>query len=107
MPYHVEIRQGLRRARQFNLEEEELRARVLDPWRAGRMIRLGDRQWEPRESELRILDGAELSHQDLAYGQAWANAERSGRDVARELLADAVSSEWALVRVRVDPQRPD
>src|SRR3954454_5042594 len=56
---------------------------------AGRTIVLGDREWVPRESSLRVLEGPHLDGPDLSFGQGWANAERSGLDVTREILAKA------------------
>jgi hypothetical protein len=98
--FHVELRRqkGSRRAWEFNLTRERLEGQVLTPWRAGRSVELGDRSWEPRESELRILEGPELELTDLARGQGPGNAERSARNVTRELLgavdaADAVAAE--------------
>ncbi len=55
----------------------------------GRVLRLGDRDWAPSESSLRILEGSRLEGPDLAFGQGWSNAERSSRDVTREVLAQA------------------
>lgn len=87
MPYHVEVRSSLQRAWLFNLEAEELRQRVLSPWAAGAAFALAERRWEPRESELRIIEGRRLEPAELAHGQGWNRAQRTGRDVTRELLA--------------------
>lgn len=89
MPYHVEIRRGFRRAWSFNFSEKRVAADVVEPWLAGRRFELGDREWDPRESSLRIIEGPELAAADLAHGQGWNAAERSGEDVTRQLLADA------------------
>jgi hypothetical protein len=89
LPFHVEIRSGHRWAREFNLDEATLRESVLDPWVRNRPVLLGDREWEPSESALRVLDGPELSPPDLAFGRGWGAAERTGRDVARELIGGA------------------
>jgi hypothetical protein len=89
LAYHAEIRHGRRWAREFNLSEAELRASVLDPWVKGEPVRLGDREWEPAECDLRVLEGPELSPPELAFGRGWGAAERSGRDVARELIGGA------------------
>lgn len=90
MPFHVEISApGLRHARAFNLEAEELRAAVIDPWMTDRTIELGDKEWPPGESSLRILEGPRLEGPDLSFGQGWSNAERSSREVTREILAAA------------------
>jgi len=85
--YHVQIRRGFRVARELNLEEPELRARVLTPWTRGAPVPVGGREWEPAHCELRVLAGPELTAADLAMGQGWQNAERSARDATAELLA--------------------
>jgi hypothetical protein len=88
--FHVEISAtALRHARVFNLGEEELRGSILEPWMADRTIELGDHEWVPHESSLKILEGPRLEGPDLAVGQGWSNAERSARDVTREVLAEA------------------
>ena len=89
MAYHVQIRRSFRRAWLFNLSEEGLSTAVLEPWIAGRELELGDRRWERRESDLRVIEGPELAPQDLAHGQGWNAAERSGEDATRRLLAEA------------------
>ncbi len=89
MRYHVQVGRGYRVARELNLEESELRARVLAPWSRGALVALGGREWEPARSELRILAGPRLEAADLALGQGWQRAERSARDVTAELLAPA------------------
>jgi hypothetical protein len=89
VPFHVEISGGLNHARAFNLNLEELRKQVLEPWLTGRSIELGEREWDPRESALRILEGRHLDPPDLSFGQGWSNAERSSEDVTRRVLDNA------------------
>ena len=76
-------------ARLFNLSREELRARVLEPWLAGRTFELAEGEWDPRESSLKILEGRHLDNPDLAFGQGWSNAERSAEDVTQRELQSA------------------
>jgi hypothetical protein len=87
MPFHVEVRRSVHRAWAFNLDGDTLRRTVLEPWARGAMVRLGDRDWEPSKSALRVLEGRHLHPADLAHGQGWHHAGRDGRDVAHELLA--------------------
>jgi hypothetical protein len=91
MRFHIEVATGRRHARSFNLTEEELGRTVLDPWLSGRPILLGDRKWkrEDEDSKLKILEGPELSIQDLAFSQGWANAERSASNVTTTVLEAA------------------
>jgi hypothetical protein len=86
VPFHVEVNGGLNHARAFNLNLEELRKTVLEPWLTGRPVELGEREWLPDECELRILEGAHLDPPDLSFGQGWSNAERSAKDVTRRIL---------------------
>lgn len=86
MAFHVEVSSGLRHARSFNLNAEELRLTVLEPWLSGQRVVLGDQRWEPRETELRILEGPELSNPELGFGQGWANAQRASQEVTRDVL---------------------
>jgi len=95
MPFHVEVRSALRHARAFNLSAEEVRQAVLDPWLSHRTVEMGDRKWKPEESELRVLEGPELSNPELSFGQGWANAERSSQDVTARVLGAAQESRGA------------
>jgi hypothetical protein len=87
--YHVQIRRSFRRAWLFNLSEERLSEEILDPWIADRELEIGDQRWEPRDSDLRIIEGPELDGPDLAHGQGWNAAERRGEDVTRSVMAGA------------------
>lgn len=86
MAFHIEVRSGLRHARSFNLTAEELRRTVLEPWLSGRPVHLGDRKWDRDDSDLRVLEGPELSNPELSFGQGWANAERGSADVTDRVL---------------------
>ncbi len=96
MPFHIEVATAKLHARSFNLTEEELGRTVLDPWLSGRPILLGDRKWtRDDETSLRILEGPELSIQDLAFSQGWANAQRSSGDVTAAKLEAAAEGRRA------------
>jgi hypothetical protein len=87
--FHIEISGGLQRARVFNLTREDLVAKVVHPWLEDRTIEAGEREWRPRDSSLKILEGPRMEGPDLAFGQGWANAERASENVTRELLRTA------------------
>lgn len=87
--FHVEISTGFNHARVFNLEREDVIAKVVQPWLEDRIIEMGDHEWEPSESKLRILEGRRMENTDLSFGQGWANAERACEDVTRTVLAEA------------------
>jgi hypothetical protein len=85
--FHVQVKRSHHRANVFNLDAATVRAAVVEPWLGRVPLRLGDREWPPEHSSLRILEGARLPPADLAHGQGWKRAESAGRDVTRELLA--------------------
>jgi hypothetical protein len=87
LAFHVEIRRSLQHARAFNLDAQELRRTVLEPWVAGATVTLGDREWEPRHCGLRILEGPALAPGELSLGRGWQRAERTARDVTTQALA--------------------
>jgi hypothetical protein len=89
MAFHVEISMPMRHARVFNLNEGDLLSKVVGPWLENRVIEMGEREWLPEESSLKILDGPRMDPPDLSYGQGWSNAERKSEDVTRQVLADA------------------
>jgi hypothetical protein len=100
MAFHVEISSGLRhRARAFNFDEAKLRSTILDPWVRGRRIALGDKEWDPRDCTLVILEGPELEDADLSIGRGWSNAERSSENVTRRLVDAAASPAKPIVAV--------
>ena len=92
MVYHVEIRRSLRRARAFNLSEKKLFDAVVEPWRRGLPVELGDQRWESGESVLRILEGPELAQSQLALSRGWSNAERTATDVTTRVMREAASA---------------
>jgi hypothetical protein len=84
--FHVELRSALQHARSFNLSHEELLATVVEPWLADRTIELGEQEWAPRETTLKILEGPRLEMPELSFGQGWSNAERSSENVTQQVL---------------------
>ncbi|MBS1861320.1 MAG: hypothetical protein JSS68_06350 [Actinobacteria bacterium] len=95
MAFHIEVATGRLHARSFNLTEEELRRTVLDPWLGGHPVLLGDRKWTREDAELKILEGPELSNQDLAFSQGWSNAQRGAADVTQAVLGGATEAQRA------------
>lgn len=87
--FHVEVSRGVHRARVFNLSREDLVEKVVQPWLEDRRITMGDREWVPRDSQLKVLEGPQMENADLAFGQGWSNAERASENVTRELLETA------------------
>jgi hypothetical protein len=100
MTFHVEISSGFRqRARAFNLDEEKLRSTILDPWVQGRPISLGDKEWQPRDCKLIVLEGPELADTDLSMGRGWSNAEKTAENVTRRLIDAATAPSKPVVAI--------
>ncbi len=89
MAFHVELSSGIKHARSFNLSREQLIAAVIAPWLEDLPVELGEQEWLPAESKLKILEGPHLDGPDLAFGQGWSNAERAGEEVTERELAAA------------------
>jgi hypothetical protein len=83
--FHLELRQFPHMASRFNLSEGELRV-VAEPWVREQMVELGERRWDPRKATLTILEGPELSLQQLSMGRGWRTAQRESEDVTARFL---------------------
>ncbi len=89
MAFHVELSSALQHARSFNLSHEELLATVVEPWLEDRTIELGEQEWVPKETTMKILEGPHLGMPELSFGQGWSNAERSSENVTQRVLEQA------------------
>lgn len=87
--YHVELRQFPHVARAFNLHREDLETRFLRPWLAGDMIDYDDRRWAADRVRLKILEGPEVTIEEMGLGRGWAEAGRSSSDVTDSVIAQA------------------
>lgn len=85
--FHVQLRQFPYVTRAFNLNREQLDARILGPWAVGSAVDLNDRSWEPDRARLTIYEGPELAREEIGLGRGWASVQRSGEDVTARLLA--------------------
>jgi hypothetical protein len=105
MAFHVEISSGMRnRARAFNLDEAKLRSAVLVPWLQGQRISLGDKEFEPRDSKLVVLEGPELADVDLSMGRGWSNAEKASENVTRRLVEAASAPSKPIVAILAEDE---
>jgi hypothetical protein len=90
--FHVELRRFPHNTHAFNLDEEELHARVLVPWLGGRKFEFGGKTWSPQEARLTIIEGAPLAPGEIAMGRGWSNAARRGSDVTERMLGEAAAA---------------
>jgi hypothetical protein len=104
--FHVELASGIKHARSFNLSREQLMAEVIAPWLEDLPVELGEKEWTPSESKLKILEGPHLDGPDLAFGQGWANAERASEEVTGRELAAAPAPDLPDAFV-VEAEQPD
>ena len=105
MPFHVEISSGFRqRAQAFNLDEARLRATILDPWMRGARVHLGEKEFEPRDSRLVVLEGPELPDVDLSIGRGWSNAEKVSENVTRRLIEEASAPSKPVVAILAESE---
>jgi hypothetical protein len=87
--FHIELRQFPYVARAFNLNREQLEARVLGAWTRGEAVVLEDRRWAPDRARLKIYEARELASDEIGMGRGWSNAARHGEDVTARLLEEA------------------
>jgi hypothetical protein len=87
--FHLELRQFPNNFCRFNLSESELRSQVLDAWVRGDWIELGERKWNPQQAKLTVIEGPELPLDQLTMGRGWRNAQRGGREVTAQILAES------------------
>ncbi len=87
--YHLELRQFPHNFCHFNLTAQALRETVLDAWARGDWVEVGERQWNPQQANLTVIEGPELPVEQLSMGRGWRNALRQGTDVTADLLTSA------------------
>jgi hypothetical protein len=111
--FHVELRQFPNSARAFNLTDDDLRRRFVDPWIAGRAVELDERKWSPEKARLTIYEAPRLPTAQMGLGRGWANVTKEGRDVTAAVLAQAQSAattpadeatEWVKAEVKRLPE---
>jgi hypothetical protein len=92
--YHVELRKFPHSVSRFNQSEQQLLALVV-PFVRGEWIEIGERKWNTNETKLTVLEGPELSLQDMSMNRGWRNAQRRSDDVTERVLA-AVRAQHAV-----------
>lgn len=84
--YHVELRKFPHTVSRFNQSEQQLLALVV-PFVSGEWVEVGERKWNTNETKLTVLEGSELSLQDMSMNRGWRNAQRRSDDVTERVLA--------------------
>jgi hypothetical protein len=94
--YHFELRQFPHNFCHFNLTERELLVTVVGPWAREQWIEQGERKWSPHQAKLTVLEGPQLTLEQLSMGRGWRNARRQSKDVTERVLAQAKQADEAL-----------
>jgi hypothetical protein len=87
--FHVELRQFPHMTREFNLDREQLDARVLRPWVRGEAVELGERRWAPDRARLAIYEGRAVESDEIGMGRGWGNVTKTAEDVTARVLDEA------------------
>jgi hypothetical protein len=103
--YHLELRQFPHNLNRFNLDGRELGA-VVNPWVREQVVDIGERKWSPHQARLTILEGPELSLQELSLGRGWRAAERQSKDVTDRVLAEATEARDLAARAAAEAPAP-
>ena len=104
--FHVELRQFPHNTCAFNLDEDELYEKLVEPWSRDEWVELGERKWSPHRAKLTVLEGPHLELVDLSMGRGWRNAEHLGKDVTEAVLARARAKPEAGDALAAPPSAP-
>lgn len=102
MPFHIEISSPFDCARVLNINEAELRGKVLDFWVSGLPFKFHEKDWEPRECRLTILEGPEIESGSDGAKESWDKALRAADDVTRQMLETTEASAPTRIAVVVE-----
>jgi hypothetical protein len=98
--FHVELRRFPYVARAFNLNEQELDARIVQPFTRGVAVEFDDRTWPAdRKTKMMIYEGPSIASEDRGLGRGWSLVTRDGKDVTANVLEAA--------RTRVQEASPE
>jgi hypothetical protein len=86
--FHVQLRQRRNAASAFNLTEDAVRAQFVAPMLADLVFKYAEKEWNPRETRLTVLEGRELRGDELGFGRGWPNAQRLSSVVTDQFLTD-------------------
>ena len=86
--YHFELRKFPHTVSRFNQNEQEVQA-LAARWVNEEWIEVAERKWNVNEAKLTVLEGPELSLQEVAMNRGWRNAMRRSEDVTERVLAAA------------------
>jgi hypothetical protein len=103
--YHLELRQFPHNVCRFNVSEQEL-AQIVGPWVREEWIEVEGRKWNANQARLTVLEGPELSLDQLKMGRGWSAAKRESADVTERVLQAAAQTARAAPVPAVTVQAP-
>jgi hypothetical protein len=86
--YHFELRKFPHTVSRFNQSEQQVQA-LAARWVSEEWIEAAERKWNVNEAKLTVLEGPELSLQEMAMNRGWRNARRRSEDVTERVLGAA------------------
>jgi hypothetical protein len=86
--YHFELRKFPHTVSRFNQSEQQMLALAV-PWTRTEWVDVGERKWNVNDTKLTVLEGPELSLQEMSMNRGWRNARRRSEDVTDRVLAAA------------------
>lgn len=86
--FHLELRKFPHTVSRFNQSEQQVQG-LAARWVSEEWVDVGERKWNVNEAKLTVLEGPELSLQDMAMNRGWRNAMRRSEDVTERVLAAA------------------
>jgi hypothetical protein len=86
--YHFELRKFPHTVSRFNQSEQQVKG-LAARWVAEEWIDIAERKWNVNEAKLTVLEGPELSLQEMAMNRGWRNAMRRSEDVTGRVLGAA------------------
>jgi hypothetical protein len=86
--YHFELRKFPHSVSRFNQTEHQVLSLAVS-WTSEQWVEVGERKWNVNESTLTVLEGPELSLQEMSMNRGWRNARRRSENVTERVLAAA------------------
>lgn len=88
--FHLQLRQFPHNHCQFNLTAADISS-FAELWLRGDWLTVGERQWNPRQAKLTVIEAPQVEGAQLSMGRGWRHVERTGQEVTQRVIAAAAS----------------
>jgi hypothetical protein len=88
--FHLQLRQFPHNHCQFNLTAADVSS-FAELWLRGDWLTVGERQWNPRQAKLTIIEAPQVESAQLSMGRGWRHVERTGQEVTHRVIAETAS----------------